>query len=365
MARRFFGLYAEENMLRSLFGAIVLACSVPVAAEAAGPKVPINVGSWSGGSYFDDKTGAFSHCSTGTRYNSGVYFLIFVGKTFTWSLGFANPAWNLTPEQKVPLLFIFDGKRKFNLIATASRSDMVLIPMPNTSDLINTFRRSYSLSVFAQGNEFKFNLDGTSRVMPALVNCVGSNTGQLQNASNATPNVPPSLPSADKNSTGVSDEKFELESLRLATNFVLRAQLSNAKMLDRSEFPIAMASFGAAWKSDDLLGAVKIIPAENNLKGIDVAAAVIAADAKECRGKFASGRTSELVDSDVLFRGFSNCEDSAGLRVSQYFVVPRRKGGFIMFSLGGVSAVNAAPPITQREERLTDFRKAALTSLTD
>ena len=42
---------------------------------------------------------------------------------------------------------------------------------------------------------------------------------------------------------------------------------------------------------------------------------------------------SELVDSDVVFRGFSSCEDSAGARISQYFLVSRKKGGFVLFSV--------------------------------
>jgi hypothetical protein len=37
-------------------------------------------------------------------------------------------------------------------------------------------------------------------------------------------------------------------------------------------------------------------------------------DANDCKGKFASGRTSELVDSDVVFRGFSSCDDTDGAR---------------------------------------------------
>jgi hypothetical protein len=37
-------------------------------------------------------------------------------------------------------------------------------------------------------------------------------------------------------------------------------------------------------------------------------------DSQDCKGKFASGRTSELVDSDVVFRGFSSCGDSDGSR---------------------------------------------------
>jgi hypothetical protein len=44
--------------------------------------------------------------------------------------------------------------------------------------------------------------------------------------------------------------------------------------------------------------------------------------AEECKGKFASGRVSELVDSEVVFRGFYSCEDSDGARTVQLFVVP-------------------------------------------
>jgi hypothetical protein len=43
--------------------------------------------------------------------------------------------------------------------------------------------------------------------------------------------------------------------------------------------------------------------------------------------------SQELVDSDVVFRGFSSCGDSDGSRFLQYFIVSRTKGGFVMFSV--------------------------------
>jgi hypothetical protein len=52
---------------------------------------------------------------------------------------------------------------------------------------------------------------------------------------------------------------------------------------------------------------------------------------------------SELVDSDVVFRGMATCEDSDGSRVAEYFIVPRRKGGFVMFSV--TPALSFAPYI--------------------
>jgi hypothetical protein len=96
----------------------------------------------------------------------------------------------------------------------------------------------------------------------------------------------------------------------------------------------------------------------DGVKGLDVASAVVATDARDCKGKFASGRTSKLVDSDVVFRGFSSCEDSGGARLSQYFIVSQKKGGFVLFSVVSSMKKEEAKTVA-KEERLADFRKAA------
>jgi hypothetical protein len=114
----------------------------------------------------------------------------------------------------------------------------------------------------------------------------------------------------------------------------LKTQLQNPKVLSRSETPVELASFGAAWKSDEAVGTVRIVPPGPDLKGIDVAAAVTALDAQSCKDKFASGRVTDRIDSDVIFRGFSSCDDSDGGRTVEHFIVPRTQGGgFIVFSI--------------------------------
>jgi hypothetical protein len=119
---------------------------------------------------------------------------------------------------------------------------------------------------------------------------------------------------------------------------------------------------GAAWKSDDAIGFVRIIPAQDSVKGLDVASAVVASDAKDCKGKFASARNSELVDSEVVFRGMSSCEDSERANISQYFILSRKKGGFVMFSVvSNLRAEEVKSPL--REQKNTDFRKAALVAV--
>jgi hypothetical protein len=61
----------------------------------------------------------------------------------------------------------------------------------------------------------------------------------------------------------------------------------------------------------------------------------------------------------VVFRGFSSCDDSDGARISQYFIVSRKKGGFVLFSIVSNMKTEEARTVA-KEERLADFRKAAL-----
>lgn len=44
--------------------------------------------------------------------------------------------------------------------------------MPDNSALINQFRRSRTMSVFAEGHLFQFDMSGTAALIPTLVNCV-------------------------------------------------------------------------------------------------------------------------------------------------------------------------------------------------
>jgi hypothetical protein len=121
------------------------------------------------------------------------------------------------------------------------------------------------------------------------------------------------------------------EGLKQGLALFLAARLSSARVLTRSEMPTELSSFGAAWKADDALGGVKIFLPRPGLTGLEIASGLIGADSQTCKGKFASARSSELVDSDVVFRASSSCVDSENERAAQYFIAPRSKGGFVAF----------------------------------
>jgi hypothetical protein len=257
----------------------------------------------------------------------------------------------------------FDNRMQFNVFGTAAKigpgpkANTVFVPMPVDSQLIYAFRKAYTLNAFAKGQLYGFNLTTTSQLLPALAACVQADKAQTANV--AVPVNTSSLNPGTRSESDLSPE-VQLEAVQLATNFILNSKLQNPRVLARAETPSQFVSFGAAWTSDEVVGAVKIVPPDPNTKGLDVAAAVAGADAKECKGKLASGRVSELVDSEVVFRGFSSCEDTDGERMAEFFVVPRKQGGFVIFSV--VSNAQAGLPQNSHDDSLMGFQKAALTA---
>jgi hypothetical protein len=354
-----------------------IACAT--VAPAKGPYGSIQIGNWQGGAYTNDATGEFNGCTAGAAYQSGIYFAVSVSAKMTWSLGFGHPSWRLTPREAFPIDLVFDGQQQFHVFGNPITNQLVSVPMPDNSTLINAFRKSRTMLAFAKGQQFTFNLASTSALLPVLVNCVQRiNANGLTSAGDfsipATSHREHQVPVASNAGSSLKPEtnepqsaELQVEAVELASNFLMRTQLHNPKIVSRPETPVELASYGAAWKSEEASGFVRIVPTGPDVKGLDVAATVVGNDAKACKGKFASARMSELVDSDVVFRGVATCEDSDGTRVAEYFIVPRRKDGFVMFSVQSNSKIAQEGDVTRgdvtRDENLAGFRKAALVAV--
>jgi hypothetical protein len=363
--------------MRAKIAALLFMLSIVTPVHARGPYGSISAAGWSGGAFTDDQAGEFSNCIASASYKSGIIFGVVVSKTLNWLLAFSHQNWTLAQGQKFPIVLSFDGRNTFNVDGVSMSRTTVMVAMPDNSGLIKSFRAARTMSAFAQGNLFQFNLNGTSVLLPALVTCVKTiNAGGLGAATDFTivvtaktaPKQPVTPTTASSLQPAIAQEgspELQIEAMQMASNFILKASLPHPTLLSRSETPVSLVSTGAAWKSDNAAGFVRIIPPQPNVSGLDVAAAIVGNDAKECKGKFASARNSELVDSDVVFRGMSSCEDSEKSAIAEYFVFPRKAGGFIMFSvLTPTKATGQQIQGPQREELNAGFRKAAYTSIT-
>jgi len=174
-------------------------------ASARGPYGSIAVAGWSGGAFTDDNSGEFSNCIASAPYKSGITFGVVVSKTYNWVLAFTHSGWSLTKGQKFPIVLSFDGRNTFNVDGVAMAAATVMVPMPDDSALIKSFRAAHTMSAFAQGNLFQFELKGTSVLLPSLVNCVKTiNAGGIASATNFTVVLPPKQPAAQTTPTVAS-----------------------------------------------------------------------------------------------------------------------------------------------------------------
>src|SRR3954464_11569669 len=115
-------------------------------ADARGPYGSISVGNWKGGAYTNDQTGAFSHCSAGSIYQSGIFFMVMIDGASGWSLGFAHDSWAFASGQSFPIALTFDGQAPFNVQGIAISDKLVRVPMPANSLLIGQFRKARAMT---------------------------------------------------------------------------------------------------------------------------------------------------------------------------------------------------------------------------
>jgi S1-C subfamily serine protease len=157
----------RANLSVSIILSVVLAPS----AFGAGPFGTIHVGNWSGGAYTDDKTGAFSHCAASTSYASGINVIVGQNANNSWLMGFASPAFRLTPGETFPIDVTFDGQAQYRLFGTALLSNLVTSVLPNNA-AIEQLRKSQLMVAVAKGATFQFNLNSTGQLLPIIANCV-------------------------------------------------------------------------------------------------------------------------------------------------------------------------------------------------
>ncbi|MGC2524432.1 MAG: hypothetical protein WA417_17645, partial [Stellaceae bacterium] len=134
-------------------------------AGASGPLRPFKHGFWSGGAYVDERSGAFTHCSAGVAYDSGINLFVLVTGGYRWWLGLINSKWQLTPTARAAIKLALDDGPPFDGRASIPNGQLLLVSLPDSSKLLAAFRRSSKLALDAEGQTYSFKLDGTPAVM--------------------------------------------------------------------------------------------------------------------------------------------------------------------------------------------------------
>ena len=188
--------------------ALALTCLLSLPAHAAGPFGKIVVGNWSGGTFTNDATGAFSHCAVSARYKSGVTMLTSVTAQFAWLLGFSRPEWKLKTGETLKLRLVFDRSSTIDVVANIKSPTLVTIAMPAQSALIEAFRQGRYLELVANDARYTFALTSTGEMLPALVECV-KQSGNVRGP--VTPGTPVDANAVEKDRAARAEKKALLE----------------------------------------------------------------------------------------------------------------------------------------------------------
>jgi hypothetical protein len=307
------------------FTALALGVCVGSSAKAEVLR-NFQVANWFAGAYSFDGTRAFSHCAGSTRYNSGIFVIFSINRGYAWNMGFGNPQWRLTKGQQYDIAFSVDGSPPIVAKAEAAGTNSAFVPLADSAELFSQFRRGRMLQVAAANEVFSFNLDGTSALLPALLNCVRQETTPV-GASNPFVAQPATKRAGPSRATP-SREALQAEAAIIGANVLGAAGIRGFSLGSAED--AAKLKVDAVWTSDTLVG--KIVIADGlRLDDPNIPSTLIGEDAKSCKGAFLSGSLPES-DGKAMLRIFTSCQMEKQNSTVYYLAVPRPKGGIYVFA---------------------------------
>jgi hypothetical protein len=217
-----------------------------------------NVGPWYVGAYSsNNQTGGFDHCAASAGYKSGVLLIFSVGADYSWSMGFANDNWRLKSGNEYSVRYWIDTNEPQYAMAVAKSANVVQIPLKDSAELFNKFRRGYTLFVSAQSTDFQFSLTDSGRVLTYLLDCARAAgrkpTWSVANSPN--PFGPPAAsqsstaPRRTEQSTDAQLAAERAESTLVAANLLSELRVSDFKLLRREDLPEGWKA-DATWRTD-------------------------------------------------------------------------------------------------------------------
>lgn len=305
------------------------------------PGSSTTVAGWRVGAY-DDKRGKFSHCAMSTPYRSGITMLFSVSGDYSWRVGWMHESWRFTKGQSVDLILFVDDVGPFNLRADAVTEKMALAELPAKGTVFDLMRKGNRMSVRAMGNSYAFSLDGTYAALTEILACAGRYSGvaTAQPAPSApAPMVPRNAPTTTQKSAGVTAEQ-RLEATKVVANILAQGDMTSFRILSAKDIAELdneyITQSHVAWKADGIFGTLRILPGGKKVSLSEMNSALISDDARNCKGKFASGSTPDDKSPSVL-RLFTACEEGGKMYEYRYTVVPAGDGTYYLFSTAGVA----------------------------
>ena len=353
------------KLLKSL--ALTISLLAPITAANSARMEEVNLHGWLVGAYSNDRTGLFSHCAASVPYQSGVLLLFSVGKDFNWSMGFANSRWRLQPGSVFNLSYAIDNGPQIQARGQSLSNALVEVPLIDNRALFEMFRRGHRLIVQAAGEQFVFSLDNSAKVLAATLECTSRYVGGVPGLGNPS-GVPPANLSASNpwvapprasQPSGAVISEHRTEATIFVANVLSAAGISGFKVVPRDQIPATSQQHDAVWTADNgIFGLLNIETSPQFSSADQAGASLMALDAQNCKGAFASGRYPTEPKS-ASARMMTACTGAERPSQVNYTIIPRSRGGFYVFAVIGESGDRAA----SAQEASVKLHNAALRSI--
>lgn len=156
--------------LKSTLAALPFCLSASVAI-AAGPFGSIQIGSWVGGAFTDDRTGAFSDCRATSEDQDQSSITLEERSSGTIALSFSDAAWHLRVGERFPVAISFDNHANFQVSGTATADAMAKSTVPNKAFLA-WFIKSHLMTVRAKGQTLHWRLTYADKLLTTIASCI-------------------------------------------------------------------------------------------------------------------------------------------------------------------------------------------------
>lgn len=327
----------------SLLLAIFLVCGTQGVA-AAKRLEQYYVGVWSIEAYSEEDAADFSHCTMSAEYSGGVDLHFYLGRDYGWGIGLVSENWRLTPGDKYDIVLSIDNGRRLRLSAEAVDPEYVYVAIDGDEDVFNRFRQGKSLVVDAAGDTFQFGLNGTSRGLVSLYDCVEQHVREAQADNKTNPFAPSSRNESEGgnadtgNANAGSDDwsnvqgDYRDEGQRMMANLLSGAGIADYQILPSTEISDAMDGFATVWQGDGVIGGLFVIPEGERESAERILTKMAKSHGDNCAGKFAANvETSARVHGAYMPRAYAGCSDGAGSSIIYFSAFQRRQGGFYVF----------------------------------
>jgi hypothetical protein len=291
---------------------------------------------------FDDNT-AFSHCTMSASYDDGVSLIFYLDNEFYWGIRLVGKGWRLKSGDKYDVQVTVDNAKPTRLVAEVSDTRWVHIAVEGNDRLFDQLRAGRMLYIDTSAELLTFNLQGTSRGLLALFDCVdrrvrtASKTNPFESSSASNESHGEKSASTGENPfvTGPAQDHAaklggQAEANDVTARLLQRAGIVNYQVKDGKPDPLG---FSTIWRNGKgVIGALLVVTEGGREDAEESIGAMMNGTREDCAGKFVSNLDASVrMHGAYMPRAYAGCSDG-GKSVMMYLsAFQRPQGGYYVF----------------------------------